>query len=191
MPKSWCTILLISWWCKGIFHEESARLSHPKEKFSNNDRLSCHFCKDKAKLSQMWNHVGGHVLFGLWGVEDTKIRNFWKWKEEGKILENEEGSKHLGKILCEFCRQDSCFISLLEKNSGNSIKISVTLNCPYKFGNTMLYHLITEHSNGGILSEISGELTIKKNHSQKIEGSEYWRRLCSWVEEAKYHLWWW
>jgi hypothetical protein len=49
------------------------------------------------------------------------------------MLEDEEGSEHLGKNLCEFHRQDSCFMSLLEKDSGNSIKISVTLNCPYKF----------------------------------------------------------
>ena len=104
----------------------------------------------------------GVMYFSLCRVEHTKIERFWKWKKIGKGFRRWRRLKIFGRNLCEFCRQGSCFTSLLEKISGNSIKISVTLNCPYKFGNTMLYHLITEHSNCGILSEIPGELHVKR-----------------------------
>ena len=103
----------------------------PKTKFSANDKLSCHFCRDKVKLSQMWNHVGGHILCSLQGVEDTRIGNFWRQKAEGKIPKDERDPENLGENPCGFCGQDGCFTSLLEKNFGNSIKISITSNCPY------------------------------------------------------------
>jgi hypothetical protein len=114
----------------------------------------------------------------------------------------------LGENPCGFCGQDGCFTSLLEKKSGNSIKISITSNCPYHYermqykhaatssstmpctnvpihcplcptsvsGNQQtiwkynaLYHLITEHSNSGILPEIPGELLVKMFIHKKEE----------------------
>jgi len=57
----------------------------PKAKHSANDKLSCHFCKEKVKLSQMRNHVGGHILCGLQGAEDKKIEKFWEQKHKQQI----------------------------------------------------------------------------------------------------------
>ena len=50
-----------------------------------------------------------------------------------------------------------------------------------------LYHLIAEHSNGGIIPEIPGELLVKMFIHKIRAGSRYWKIIYSWVEEEKYY----
>ena len=35
----------------------------------------------EVKLSKTWNHVGGHIMHNLCGVEDAKIITHWKQRE--------------------------------------------------------------------------------------------------------------
>ena len=70
-----------------------------------------------------------------------KLENFWNWKDgREKILENEQDPEQLGENPCGFCGCDGCFTSLLEKKSGNSIKISITSNCPYHYEQMQYKH---------------------------------------------------
>jgi len=118
---------------KEFFMKDLPDCLTPKEKYSANDKLSCHFCREKVKLSQMRNHVGGHILGGLQGVEDKKIEKFWERKNRQQASEEEDEPEQLGENPCGFCGRDGCFTNLLEKKSGNSISITVTSNCPYHY----------------------------------------------------------
>jgi hypothetical protein len=81
----------------------------------------------------MRNHVGGHILCSLWDVTDTKIKFFWKQKELGTIPENVENPKLVGENPCRFCGLDGCLTSIVEKKSGNSVKVKISSNCPYHY----------------------------------------------------------
>ena len=74
----------------------------PKEKYSANDKISCHFCREKVKLSQMRNHVGRHILCGLHGIEDKKIEKFLEWKNKQQTP-TEDDPEQLGENPCGFC----------------------------------------------------------------------------------------
>ena len=134
----------------------------------------------------MWNHVGGHILCGLQGVEDTKIGNFWKQKTEGRILKDEKHPKILGENPCGFCGKDEWMqYKHAATSSSTTPCTNVPIHCPLcptsVSGN---HHLITEHSNSGILPEIPGELLVKMFIHQKVEqalgiGEDFtygWRR---------------
>jgi hypothetical protein len=78
--------------------------------------------------------------------EESKIQRlgiFGSKKEKGGFKNIPE---NLGENPCGFCRQDGCFTSLLEKKSGNSIKISITSNCHYHYERMQYKHAATSSS---------------------------------------------
>jgi hypothetical protein len=93
--------------------------------------------KKEVKLSKMRNHVGGHILRSLRGADDMKIKAYWKRREkaatEGQNTNDTDELKQIGENPCGFCGLDGCFTSLLGKKSGNSIKFTITSNCPYHY----------------------------------------------------------
>ena len=71
----------------------------------------------------MRNHVGGHIIRNLRGVEDAKIIAYWKQRERAAAQEQDE-LQQIGENPCGFCGLDGCLTSLLEKKAGNSIKFT-------------------------------------------------------------------
>ena len=103
----------------------------PQEKHSANDKLTCHCCREEVKLSKMQNHVGGYIMCNLCGAEDAKINAYWKWRERERAAAQEQDElQQIGENPCGFCDLDGCLTSLLEKKAGNSIKYTITSNCP-------------------------------------------------------------
>ena len=95
-----------------------------KEKYSANDKISCHFCREKVKLSQMRNHVGCHKLCTHHGIENKKIEKSLESKNKQQTPA-EDDPEQLGANPCGFCGPDGYFTNLLEKKSGNSRSITV------------------------------------------------------------------
>jgi len=111
----------------------------PQEKHDANDKLTCHFCREEVKLSKMQNHVGGHIMYNLHGAEDAKINAYWKRREKAAEQEQDE-LQQIGENPCGFCGLDGCLTSLLEKKAGNSIKFTITSNCPYYYERMQYKH---------------------------------------------------
>ena len=109
----------------------------PQKRHDANNKLTCHFCRKEVKLSKMQNHVGGHILHNLHGAEDAKIKAYWKQRERATAQEQDKSKtdelQQIGENPCGFCGLDGCITSLLEKKAGNSIKFTITSNCPYYY----------------------------------------------------------
>src|ERR1700683_989090 len=61
-----------------------------------------------------------------------KIKAYWK-QREGQMTNETDELQQIGENLCGFCGLDGCFISLLEKKFGISIKFTITSNCSYHY----------------------------------------------------------
>ena len=66
-----------------------------------------------------------------------KIKAYWKQREreaaQGQDTSNTDELLQIGENPCGFYGLDGCFTSLLEKKSGNSIKLTITSNCLYHY----------------------------------------------------------
>ena len=56
-------------------------------------------------------------MCNLCGVEDEKIKAYWKWRERAAAQEQDE-LQQIGQNPCGFCGLDGCFTSLPEKKPG-------------------------------------------------------------------------
>ena len=71
-------------------------------------------------------------MCNICGAEEAKINAYWKWREKAAEQEQDE-LQQIGENPCGFCGLNDCLTSLLEKKAGNSIKFTITSNCPYYY----------------------------------------------------------
>jgi len=128
--KSGCPSLSMSNGRNELFMK-SARLPYSKAKHSANDKLSCHFCKEKVKTQSKRNHVGV-IYFCVF--KELRIKKFEKfWEQKHKQQSRRRRSRAAGRESLWILWTTGCFTNLLEKKSGNSISITVTSSCPYHY----------------------------------------------------------
>ncbi|KAJ3873046.1 hypothetical protein F5051DRAFT_304084, partial [Lentinula edodes] len=85
----------------------------------NTTLLPCKLCGQQCKLSEMRDHVGGHILRWMRDSADTLI------------IENDQ---QVGADPCGWCGMEGCITSLGKKSPKAKMLRSAS-DCPYHFAN--------------------------------------------------------